>query len=226
MNEKREFQRSESFAAAALLALSGGLLDAYTYLCRGGVFANAQTGNIVLLSTNIMDGRWDKVLHYLVPLCAFALGVLAAEKMREHFQAMQRLHWRQLVVLGEVLLLFLVGGVALHPGNRRDHGEQEGKLSVLLEIGLAEDGALFGIEAGTDPVLDHLDGVFPERLGSVEIRGERVPVSHEEEGSQLVLEVHPVLEDAEIMSEMEGTGGAHARSSANFSTHGKCSFED
>ena len=63
----------------------------------------------MLLSTNIMDGRWDKVLHYLVPLCAFALGVLAAEKMREHFQAMQRLHWRQLVVLGEVLLLFAVG---------------------------------------------------------------------------------------------------------------------
>ena len=73
------------------------------------MFANAQTGNIVLLSANIMDGRWDKVLHYLVPLCAFALGVLAAEKMREHFQAMQRLHWRQLVVLGEVLLLFVVG---------------------------------------------------------------------------------------------------------------------
>jgi hypothetical protein len=130
------------------------------------------------------------------------------------------------VLCGDLLLLFLVGGVALHPGNRRDHGEQEGKLSVLLEIGLAEDGALLGIKAGTDPVLDHLDGVFPESLGSVEIRGERVPVSHEEEGSQLVLEVHPVLEDAEIMSEMEGTGGAHARSSANFSTHGKCSFED
>ena len=53
MNEKREFQRSESFAAAALLALSGGLLDACTYLCRGGVFANAQTGNIVLLSQHI-----------------------------------------------------------------------------------------------------------------------------------------------------------------------------
>ena len=40
---------------------------------------------------------------------AFALGVLTAEKMQEHFRNMQRLHWRQLVVLGEVLLLFLVG---------------------------------------------------------------------------------------------------------------------
>ena len=109
MKTKHHGQMSESFLTAVFLSLSGGLQDAYTYLFRGKVFANAQTGNIVLLSANIMDGRWDKVLHYLVPLCAFALGVLAAEKMREHFQAMQRLHWRQLVVLGEVLLLFLVG---------------------------------------------------------------------------------------------------------------------
>ena len=109
MKTKHHGQMSESFLTAVFLSLSGGLQDAYTYLFRGKVFANAQTGNIVLLSANIMDGRWDKVLHYLVPLCAFALGVLVAEKMREHFQAMQRLHWRQLVVLGEVLLLFLVG---------------------------------------------------------------------------------------------------------------------
>ena len=109
MKTKHRGQMSESFLTAVFLSLSGGLQDAYTYLFRGKVFANAQTGNIVLLSANIMDGRWDKVLHYLVPLCAFALGVLAAEKMREHFQAMQRLHWRQLVVLGEMLLLLIVG---------------------------------------------------------------------------------------------------------------------
>lgn len=100
---------SESFLTAVFLSLSGGLQDAYTYLFRGKVFANAQTGNIVLLSANLMDGNWERVLHYLVPLCAFALGVLTAEKMRERFKEMQKLHWRQLVVLGEGLLLFLVG---------------------------------------------------------------------------------------------------------------------
>ena len=83
MKTKHHGQMSESFLTAVFLSLSGGLQDAYTYLFRGKVFANAQTGNIVLLSANIMDGQWDKVLHYLVPLCAFALGVLAAEKMRE-----------------------------------------------------------------------------------------------------------------------------------------------
>lgn len=109
MKTKHHGQMSESFLTAVFLSLSGGLQDAYTYLFRGKVFANAQTGNIVLLSSNIMDGQWDRVLHYLVPLCAFALGVLVAEKMRENFRDMQRLHWRQLVVLGEGLLLFLVG---------------------------------------------------------------------------------------------------------------------
>lgn len=109
MKTKHHGQMSESFLTAVFLSLSGGLQDAYTYLFRGKVFANAQTGNIVLLSVNIMDGQWDRVLHYLVPLCAFALGVLLAEQMRECFREMQRLHWRQLVVLGEVLLLFIVG---------------------------------------------------------------------------------------------------------------------
>ena len=102
-------QMSDTFHAAVFVTLSGGFQDAYTYICRGQVFANAQTGNIVLLSSNLMDGNWERVLHYLVPLCAFALGVLTAEKMQEHFRNMQRLHWRQLVVLCEIVMLFVVG---------------------------------------------------------------------------------------------------------------------
>ena len=43
----------ETFRVAAVLALVGGFLDIYTYLLRGGVFANAQTGNIVLLAANL-----------------------------------------------------------------------------------------------------------------------------------------------------------------------------
>ena len=95
MKTSHHGQMSESFLTAVFLSLSGGLQDAYTYLFRGKVFANAQTGNIVLLSANLMDGNWERVLHYLVPLCAFALGVLTAEKMQERFREMRTLHWRQ-----------------------------------------------------------------------------------------------------------------------------------
>ena len=46
---------SESFLIAGILSVSGGLQDAYTYMYRGKVFANAQTGNIVLLAQNLVD---------------------------------------------------------------------------------------------------------------------------------------------------------------------------
>ena len=105
-------QMSESFLTAAFLSVSGGLQDAYTYISRGKVFANAQTGNIVLLSQCAFEGDLISAMHYLLPLLAFALGVAAAELIRQAYQKEpidQRLHWRQLVLIIEILLLFLVG---------------------------------------------------------------------------------------------------------------------
>ena len=66
-------QMSESFPTVAFLSISGGLQDAYTYVFRGKVFANAQTGNIVLLSQNICERNWLQSAHYFVPLAAFAI---------------------------------------------------------------------------------------------------------------------------------------------------------
>ena len=105
----RNGQMSEAFCTAMFLSVSGGLQDVYTYLYRGKVFANAQTGNIVLCSVKLVESDWSAVLHYLVPLCFFALGVFTAELLRQKFQQMQRLHWRQLVVLCEIVMLFVVG---------------------------------------------------------------------------------------------------------------------
>ena len=51
----RNKQVSETHLLGLLLAVVGGFLDAYTYLCRGRVFANAQTGNIVLLGVNLTN---------------------------------------------------------------------------------------------------------------------------------------------------------------------------
>ena len=107
--KKRRGQMSEAFCTAMFLSLSGGLQDVYTYLFRGKVFANAQTGNIVLMAVHAFAGEWGRVLHYLVPLCFFALGVFAAELMHQMLQNLQRLHWRQLVVLCEIVMLFVVG---------------------------------------------------------------------------------------------------------------------
>mgnify|MGYP002227505101 CR=1 FL=1 len=109
MNHLSHRQMSESFLTAAFLSISGGLQDAYTYLFRGKVFANAQTGNIVLLSACVVDRNWYQAAHYLIPLLFFALGIAAAEWVRLKYQRIERLHWRQLVVLSEIILLFAVG---------------------------------------------------------------------------------------------------------------------
>lgn len=102
-------QMSEAFRTVLFLSLSGGLQDAYTYLGRGSVFANAQTGNIVFMGQSFFAGDWARFLHYLVPVLAFALGVAAAELIRVYCKEGVRLHWRQLVLLVEILLLFAVG---------------------------------------------------------------------------------------------------------------------
>ena len=109
MKRKPRGQMSESLLIAALLSISGGLQDAYTYISRGKVFANAQTGNIVLLSQRLVEGDWAAAAHYFVPLLFFAMGIAASEGIRFKYQKAQKIHWRQLVLFAEVLLLFLVG---------------------------------------------------------------------------------------------------------------------
>ena len=104
-------QMSDSMLTAAFIILSGGLQDAYTYLCRGKVYANAQTGNIVLLSTYLCNGEWAAAGRYLVPVLAFMAGIFAAECVHRRFRRMERVHWRQMILLAEIVLLAAVGFV-------------------------------------------------------------------------------------------------------------------
>ena len=67
-NLKFSKQMSESIKLGVILAIAGGFMDAYSYMCRGKVFANAQTGNILLLGINISERNWHMALHYLVPV--------------------------------------------------------------------------------------------------------------------------------------------------------------
>jgi len=105
--EKNKIQTSETFVLSAILAMSGGFQDAYTYNVR--VFSNAQTGNIVLMSQHIMMGELMKGLSYLFPVVAFALGVLVAERIGHRYKGAKRIHWRQIIVAIEIVILFAVG---------------------------------------------------------------------------------------------------------------------
>lgn len=99
-------QISDTLFLNLLLALSGGLQDAYTYIVRDHVFANAQTGNIVLMSTHFIAGEFQKGAKYAIPVLFFALGIFLSQTINNHFKNSQKLHWRQGVVLLEVVVLF------------------------------------------------------------------------------------------------------------------------
>ena len=75
---KHSKQMSESVRLGILLALSGGLMDAYSYIVRDRVFANAQTGNMLLFGVNLSEGNIRLAIHYLVPVVAFAIGIALA----------------------------------------------------------------------------------------------------------------------------------------------------
>lgn len=109
----RSIQMSESIVVGLVLALSGGFMDAYSYLFRGGVFANAQTGNFLLIGINIFHNNWDAAFRYIMPVSAFTLGIIIADMARHYIShrlkhQMNWMHWRQGVLVVEMLCLSAV----------------------------------------------------------------------------------------------------------------------
>lgn len=99
----------ETLAIGLCLAFVGGFLDAYTYFLHGGVFANAQTGNLVLLGIDLAQKNFRGALYYLIPVGAFFAGVLLTELLKSRFTATAFVGWQHIVLLVEILLLCMVG---------------------------------------------------------------------------------------------------------------------
>lgn len=113
----RKKQMSETYIIGMILAIVGGFLDAYTYISRGKVFANAQTGNIVLLGVNFAEGEFKEAAFYLLPILAFFVGIIGAEMIKKRHKYNENIHWRQIVIIIEIVTLLIVGFI---PSGRFD----------------------------------------------------------------------------------------------------------
>ena len=111
--EEKHLQMSESFFLTAILAIVGGFLDSYSYLMRGHVFANAQTGNIVLFGVNLQKRDFTQAFYYFVPILAFAVGVILVEIIKHFYKEEHKIHWRQRIVALEFVLITVVGFIPL-----------------------------------------------------------------------------------------------------------------
>lgn len=118
-----ETDMSQSYLIGILLAAAGGFIDAYTYITRGGVFAYAQTGNIVLMGINMGKGQYLQALVYLIPIVTFVLGVFIVELLRKNFSTHPR-HWRQTVLVIEAIIVVVVCFIPV--------GESTNALAIIL----------------------------------------------------------------------------------------------
>lgn len=114
----KQFPRIQCLSTGILLALAGGVLNAYTYLWRGEVLATSETGNIVLMGLEFAKGNWSKAVSYILPISAFALGVFMAEvircKMEQRGTCPQ---WRKFVLWLEVAIVVVVALLPLGTGD-------------------------------------------------------------------------------------------------------------
>ena len=101
-------EREERLLAACLLSAAGGFTDIYSYLFRGGVFANAVTGNLVIMGLRLASGDAWGTLHGLCAVVAYGAGVLAANAIHARYGHRRRVGWHQVVLWVEAALLLVV----------------------------------------------------------------------------------------------------------------------
>lgn len=98
----------ESLLTGILLAIVGGFLDVYTYILKGQVFANAQTGNIVLMGLKIAQHQYLESLYYLMPILAFFLGIIISEYIKHRLSNVQYVEWQHMILIIEIIILMII----------------------------------------------------------------------------------------------------------------------
>ena len=110
---KHTRERSAAIAASALATTAGGVLDVWVYLAHGHVFATAQTGNVVLMMTALVNGDFSQAVGHLTSLIAFIAGVFSSRQTGFLLKRMD-MNSRDIRLGVECVLLTALGLAAKH----------------------------------------------------------------------------------------------------------------
>jgi len=91
-----------------LLVAVGGFFGAYTYSVRGGIFCNAQTANLVLLSMAIATLDLAAITRLLIPISAYFGGILLSEALGKLKKKPTRVSFSTLLVGFEALAVVIL----------------------------------------------------------------------------------------------------------------------
>lgn len=96
-----------------VLIVVAGYFGAYTYLLRGNVFCNAQTGNVVLMGMALGSGKWSEAFYYLIPIFAYLLGAFVSELLPNPIKHHLPIRWDTMLIAIEMLAVVVLGFVPL-----------------------------------------------------------------------------------------------------------------
>lgn len=110
---KPQYLICEHRSIYALLMINAGMMGAYTFHMRGGIFCNAQTANFVMIAIAFGKGLWNEAFYFFIPITAYLLGAMISELLPNPIKKMGFLRWDTYLIGFECIILFLVGFIPL-----------------------------------------------------------------------------------------------------------------
>lgn len=109
LNKKKDIHTLETIYVASMLSIVGGYVDAYTYITRDGVFAYAQTGNIIFFAMNLAGAKFYDAINCLFPIFSFICGIWFAQFIKKITNGKHIMEWGYIILLINTIILFMVG---------------------------------------------------------------------------------------------------------------------
>ena len=98
----------EQLMFCLLLTAVGGFFDAYTFVNCGGIFANAQTGNLIFVGIDLIEGNFSEVLHYSIPILSFVIGVLVSKFIETKYKELSIFKHIYMLLLTQIVALVII----------------------------------------------------------------------------------------------------------------------
>ncbi len=98
----------EQLIFCLLLTAVGGFFDAYTFVNCDGIFANAQTGNLIFVGIDLIEGNFSEVLHYSIPILSFVIGVLVSKFIETKYKELSIFKHIYVLLLTQIAALIII----------------------------------------------------------------------------------------------------------------------
>ena len=98
----------EQLMFCLLLTAVGGFFDAYTFVNCDGIFANAQTGNLIFVGIDLIEGNYSEVIHFSIPILSFIVGVLVSKYIETKYKELSIFKHIYLLLLVQIFALLII----------------------------------------------------------------------------------------------------------------------